>query len=100
MKATSTSCLPLIDLIVASGPSDGEPTDGPAEREFFVEECRDVLNTWSWRFGLSRAGLLAVPVVPHAYAPCSAIFTVPWNEVDPFLNAEGQAKVARLLAVR
>lgn len=91
---------PLIDLIVANGPSDGEPTDGPAERDFFVKECREVLNTWSWRFGLSRAGLLAVPVVPHAYAPCSATFTVPWNELDPFLNAEGKARVARLLAAR
>jgi len=87
---------PLAELIIARGPSDAEPTDGPAEREFFLEECRDALSTWSWRFGLSRAGLLAVPVVPHAYGPCRATFTVPWEELDPFLNDEGQAGLARL----
>lgn len=86
---------PLVEVIIARGP-DGEPGDGPAEREFFLDECREALEIWSWRFGLSRTGLLAVPIVPHAYAPCAATFTVPWDELAPFLNAEGRAGLARL----
>lgn len=89
---------PLVEVIIEMGPSDGEPGDGPAERELFLEECREALNTWSWRFGLSSAGLLAVPVVPHAYGPCRATFTVPWEELGPFLNDAGKAGLARLRA--
>lgn len=87
---------PLVELIIGRGPSDGDPADGPAERKFFLEECREALKTWSWRFGIRRAGLLAVPVVPHAYAPCRATFTVSWDELGPFLNDQGKAGLARL----
>ena len=88
----------LAEIIVAGGPSDVEAANSQAEREFFMSECRDALSSWSWRFGLSRAGLLAVPVVPHVLGPCRATFTVPWEDLGPFLNDEGKEGVARLLS--
>lgn len=87
----------LTELILARSPSDVAPGDAATEREAYLEECRDSVGSWSWRFGLSREGLLAVPIVPHVLGPCRAVFTVPWVELAAFLNEEGRAGVARLL---
>ena len=85
----------LRELILARGPTDGEPPEGADES--YDAECRDVARDQEfWTFGLSRDGMLFVPSLPHVAAACQATYTVPWSELKPFLNETGRAGLARL----
>jgi hypothetical protein len=86
----------LRELILAHGVSD----DGPltAEDESYEAECREAASDQEfWTFGLSRVGMLFVPSLPHVIAACQATYTVPWPELESFLNEAGRAGLARLL---
>jgi hypothetical protein len=86
----------LRDLILARGPSDGEPLEG--EDESYDAECREAAREQEfWTFGLSREGMLFVPSLPHVIAACQATYTVPWSELTPLLSETGRAGLARLL---
>jgi hypothetical protein len=85
----------LRELILTKGIADDEPLT--AEDESYEAECRDAARDQEfWTFGLSREGMLFVPSLPHVAAACQATYTVPWAEVEPFLNDAGRAGLARL----
>lgn len=72
---------PLRELILKRAP-DGEQS--------YEAECREYAEGEEfWSTGLSREGISFSPSVPHALGPCATTFTVPWQELGPFLSKEG-----------
>jgi hypothetical protein len=87
----------LRDLILARDPVDDFSTSEGFEAEPYPEDCRDLaFEQEFWTLGLSRSGMLFVPSMPHVAAACAETFTVPWDDLAPFLNGEGRAGLERL----
>lgn len=67
----------------------------PAEEAECAEAATD---TPYWSLGLARGGLIFMPDLPHVATACEARVTVEWRALEPFLDAEGRAGLARLQA--
>lgn len=57
------------------------------------DECGigDGFGGSSWQIGLTRAGPVFVPQLPHVIFACTEEVVLPWAEARPFLSAEGRA---------
>jgi hypothetical protein len=89
----------LRELILSRNPTDDFSISIGVAEQAYPEDCRElVLGEEFWTLGLSRSGMLFVPVVPHVAGPCAETFTVPWDALAPFLDADGRAGLARLHA--
>lgn len=55
------------------------------------QECREAVGEEEfWNVGMVEGGLGFVPSVAHAMTPCRETVVVGWDEVAPFLSAEGR----------
>jgi hypothetical protein len=87
----------LRKLIVKHEPQEGFPEADSDEPGPLDEECRDVAEeTELWTFGFRREGMMFVPSVPHVATPCMGTYTVPWDELAPYLSAQGRIGLTRL----
>ena len=60
-------------------------------------ECLDIMREdRGWQIGLTRAGPVFVPQMPHAAFGCTEEIVLPWREARPFLSPEGRAVMASL----
>lgn len=88
--AINTITPALQDLILSHWPRTDDP-DG--------DECRDVArDPFGWDVGLAPAGLAFMPQLPHVVQACAETMVVPWDELAPYLSAQGQAIGAELSA--
>ena len=61
------------------------------------DECREyVVEALYWDMELARAGLSFTPMLPHVASPCEEAVMVSWTDVEPFLDEQGLAELARL----
>ena len=86
---------------------DGRRRIRPALRKIVMKnysalqegECREEAETAEfWRIGLIEAGLGFNPASSSGRAPCRDVVVVGWDELQPFLSAEGrevQASIGR-----
>ena len=69
----------LRDIVMAHYPADQE------------QECREAVGEEEfWNVGMVDGGLGFIPSVAHAMTPCRETVVVGWDEVAPFLSAEGR----------
>jgi hypothetical protein len=73
-------------LVLARWPADSGDCRASAEDAQF------------WSLGLAREGLAFTPDLPHVATACEETVTLDWAALEPFLDAEGRAGVARLRA--
>ena len=89
----------LREIVLSRDPTDELPVTEGLEDQPYPEDCLELARDEEfWILGLSRSGMLFVPTVPHVATPCAETFTVPWDALAPFLNAEGREGLARLRA--
>jgi hypothetical protein len=75
----------LLAAVLARWPADAEP------------DCREIVGEGrTWMLGLARDGLVFQPDLPHIAMACAERVTVGWQELAPFLDAEGRAGLAQL----
>jgi len=67
----------------------------PADED--LEECREYAGEVQyWRLELTGDGISFTPSFPHALKACEESALLTWDELVPFLDAEGRAGFARL----
>jgi len=89
------------------GSSDVLRSLEPAFRTFLLArwhgdgECHEVVRTTDyWNIGLTRAGFVFSPDLPHVAQACVEEFTADFDRIRPWLKPEGAAAVAALRAER
>ena len=102
-RQTGTEIDPAQRWFAESGFAESEYGDiwlmQPALREIVMkhysadqeQECREVVGEEEfWNVGMVDGGLSFIPSVAHAMTPCRETVVVGWDEVAPFLSAEGR----------
>ncbi|MEL7445122.1 MAG: hypothetical protein AAGK02_04830 [Pseudomonadota bacterium] len=69
----------LMNAVLAHWP---DQEGGPGCAEFAREGT-------GWDLGLEREGVAFVRQFPHVIFSCTAVITVPWSQLEPFLSDEG-----------
>ncbi|WP_395612252.1 hypothetical protein [Allosphingosinicella sp.] len=89
------------------GSSDVLRSLEPAFRTFLLArwhgdgECDEVVRTTDyWNIGLTRAGFVFSPDLPHVAQACVEEFTADFDRIRPWLKPEGAAAVAALRGER
>jgi len=78
----------LRDAVLASWPNDSD--EG-------AQECRDVVaSTDFWTLELARDGISFSPDLPRVVMACGDTVLLTWKDLDPYLDSEGRAGLARL----